>query len=174
MSANTTGRRMQATDEAAPDLCPICAEPLKDGDTCATDIELGTCHAECLDGSPTVDLETGKPVEGSIPSYPYEATPNSIPPDTECHGSGAQTVPGFWMHETSGVLRPAVEAYLTGAPMTREQIAAMRAYLRQWIFVPCWRGRTVRFLRRAINDLTSREGIRAWLALAEQEGIDPL
>lgn len=40
-------------------------------------------------------------------------------------------VPGFWMNETSGVLRPAVEAYLRREPMTPNQIAAMRAYLRQ-------------------------------------------
>lgn len=88
--------------------------------------------------------------------------------------TSAQTVPGYWMHETSGVLRPAIEAYLSGGPMTREQIAAMRAYLRQWIAAPCWRGREVRFLRRSIDDLTSLEGIRSWLAIAEHEGIDPL
>jgi len=82
--------------------------------------------------------------------------------------------PGYWMNETSGVLRPAVEAYLKGEPMTREQIAAMRAYLRQWMASPDWRGRRVAFLRRAIDDLTSREAIASWLAIADEEGIDPL
>jgi hypothetical protein len=52
--------------------CPIRALTLKTGDTCATDIELGTCHAECLEGSPTVNLDTGEPVDGPIPTYPYE------------------------------------------------------------------------------------------------------
>jgi hypothetical protein len=31
--------------------------------------------------------------------------------------------PGYWMHETSGVLRPVVEAYLHGGPMTEADIA---------------------------------------------------
>ena len=38
----------------------------------------------------------------------------------------------YWMYETSGVLRPAIEAYFSGL-MTDQHIAAMRAYLRQWI-----------------------------------------
>ncbi|MBB3591696.1 hypothetical protein FHX08_002040 [Rhizobium sp. BK529] len=46
------------------DQCPICAEPLKRSDICATDIEMGICHAACLEGSPVVDLETGDEVEG--------------------------------------------------------------------------------------------------------------
>ena len=54
------------------DLCPVCALPFKAGDTCATDIELGECHAECLDGSPVVDLDTGDPSDGAITTYPYE------------------------------------------------------------------------------------------------------
>ena len=86
----------------------------------------------------------------------------------------ADLLPGYWMHETSGVLRPAVEAYLNGTEMTREQVDAMRAYLRQWIAAPSWRGAQVKFLRRAIDDLTSREAIRSWLMIAEEQGIDPL
>ena len=84
------------------------------------------------------------------------------------------SVPGYWMHETSGVLRPAVEAYISGGAMTPEQIAAMRAYLRQWIAAPAWAGSKVRFLRRAIDSLTSREAIRSWLTIANEAGIDPL
>lgn len=84
-------------------------------------------------------------------------------------------MPGFWMYETSGVLRPAVEAYLSHAPMTGEQIAAMRAYLRQWIDDPTWRGGSaIDNLREAIDTLNSRGEIRAWLELADQIGIDPL
>lgn len=56
-----------------PEFCPICDKPFKAGDPCATDIELGMCHAACLDGSPTVNLDTGEPVDGPIPTYPYEA-----------------------------------------------------------------------------------------------------
>ena len=51
---------------------PICAEPLKPGDTCATDITEGTCHAACLDGAAVVDLATGEPSEGPISTYPYQ------------------------------------------------------------------------------------------------------
>lgn len=81
--------------------------------------------------------------------------------------------PGFWMNETSGVLRPAIEAYLAGGPMTTGQIAAMRAYLRQWIagdFV----GPGIDMLRSSIDDLTSRKAISRWLRRATDEGIDPL
>jgi hypothetical protein len=42
----------------------------------------------------------------------------------------------FWMYETSGVLRPAVRAYIKGTPMTAKDIAAIRTYLRVWVFAP--------------------------------------
>lgn len=82
--------------------------------------------------------------------------------------------PGYWMHETSGVLRPAVEAYLEHREMTPEQIAAMRAYLRQWIASPLWRGADIDFLRLGIDGLTTRDAIDDWLSLALDAGIDPL
>ena len=53
--------------------CPICAETFRAGEVCATDIELGTCHAGCLEGSPVVDLDTGEPIEGPATTFPYEA-----------------------------------------------------------------------------------------------------
>jgi hypothetical protein len=81
---------------------------------------------------------------------------------------------GYWMFETSGVLRPAVEAYLHGDYMTPGQIAAMRAYLRQWIFSPVWRGEELDGLRRGIDGLISRAAISAWLDDADRAGIDPL
>ena len=82
------------------------------------------------------------------------------------------TEPRYWMHETSGVLRPAVEAYLHDEPMTDAQIAAMRAYLRRWIEAPHWAGAAL--LRRDVVGLTSRAAISAWLNRAERLGIDPL
>jgi hypothetical protein len=84
----------------------------------------------------------------------------------------ARVSPGYWMHETSGVLRPAVEAYLAGDKLTGDQIAALRAYLRQWIAAPAWRG--VDDLRSEIEGLTSRKAIREWLDKAIELGIDPL
>lgn len=81
-------------------------------------------------------------------------------------------VPGFWMNETTGTLRPAIKAYLAGATMAPEQIAAMRAYLRQWIAAPAWRG--VDDLRTRIDELTDRAAISRWLDDALDIGIDPL
>lgn len=52
-------------------LCPICAAPLLPDHPCSTDIELGICHAECLAGSPVVDLDTGEPIEGTADIYLY-------------------------------------------------------------------------------------------------------
>ena len=83
-------------------------------------------------------------------------------------------IPGYWMAETSGVLRPAVMAYLHGRPLSGGQVAALRAYLRQWIGAPCWQGAAIAELRRGIDDLTSREAITRWLDRAEAAGIDPL
>ncbi len=59
---------------AGPDetTCPICQAALKAGDVCATDIEMGTCHAGCLQGSPVVDLETGDELpDGELSTSPF-------------------------------------------------------------------------------------------------------
>jgi hypothetical protein len=80
---------------------------------------------------------------------------------------------GYWMSETTGQLRPAVEAYLAGGPMTDEEIATMRAYLRQWIAGP-WRGHGIAALRECIDGLTTRQAIEAWLDDAVARGLDPL
>jgi hypothetical protein len=94
--------------------------------------------------------------------------------------SAHRDLPGYWMHETSGRVREAVAAYLApyvdrdAPPMTGEQIATMRAYLRQWIAAPAWRGPLVDVLRTAIDELTTREAIERWIDRATDEGIDPL
>lgn len=54
--------------------CPICGEPFADNDVCATDIELGTCHAKCLEGSPVVDLDTGEQISGEFGTFLYHET----------------------------------------------------------------------------------------------------
>lgn len=81
--------------------------------------------------------------------------------------------PRFWMHETSGVLRPAVVAYLSGGEMSDEHVAAMRAYLRQWIAGP-FTGDVADQLRTDIDGLTTRAAIAKWLRRAVAAGIDPL
>lgn len=81
---------------------------------------------------------------------------------------------GYWMNETTGVLRPAVEHYLRSEPMSPSDFAAMRAYLRQWIDGP-WQGPDeLHALRAGVNQLTSREAIDDWIELANELGIDPL
>lgn len=45
------------------EVCPVCDKPIEVGQYCSLDYELGTCHAECLEGSPTVDLDTGEAAE---------------------------------------------------------------------------------------------------------------
>jgi len=75
------------------------------------------------------------------------------------------------MYETSGALSAAIEAYLAGGAMTDAQIAAMRAYLQQWI---AGEWAEADMLRANISGLVSREAIATWLADAEDIGIDPL
>ena len=112
-------------------------------------------------------------------------------PCFECNGSGIASccdaagsqgptkAPGYWMWETSGVLRPAVEAYLAGdVELTELQIAALRAYCRQWMEGD-YRGGDVTGpdvseLRAEVDGLTSRAAIAAWMRKALLAGIDPL
>lgn len=57
----------------SPEFCLICSKEIKDDDWCASDIELGVCHFECLDGSPVVDLDTGEEIEGGVlDKYQYK------------------------------------------------------------------------------------------------------
>ena len=84
----------------------------------------------------------------------------------------ASGVPGYWMNETSGVLRPAVETYLAGEPLAPEHVAAMRAYLRLWIYAPGWAG--AEELSDRVDRLTDRASISDWLNDALEIGIDPL
>jgi hypothetical protein len=81
--------------------------------------------------------------------------------------------PNYWMYETSGVLRPAVEAYLNRSPMTAAQIAAMRAYLRQWMAAP-WQGPGIDLLRQAVDGLHTQADLHRWFADAFDQSIDPL
>jgi hypothetical protein len=83
--------------------------------------------------------------------------------------------PGYWMHETSGVLAPAIKAYLEAKPLTDTEIATIRAYLRQWIIAPVWLpGPGLERLRQGVNGLTTRAAIDRWLKEAIHEGTDPL
>lgn len=64
--------------------CPVCAKPLKRDDICASDIEMGPCHAECLEGSPVVDLESGQELpDGKLHTYPFSVISDPPPPSTQ-------------------------------------------------------------------------------------------
>jgi hypothetical protein len=83
-------------------------------------------------------------------------------------------MPGYWMHEQSGVLRPVVTAYLEGKQLTAYQVSLMRSYLRQWIESPEWQGENIDLLRATVGSLTTRRDIENWLEVADRAGIDPL
>jgi hypothetical protein len=85
------------------------------------------------------------------------------------------------MNETSGALRPVIEAYLFGKPMSEPQILLMQAYLRQWIGASAYdehAGAAERAwlaeMRARVDQLTSREAIDRWLDDAMEQNIDPL
>jgi len=92
-------------------------------------------------------------------------------------------LPGYWMDETSGALRPAVEAYLNHEPLTAAHIGALRAYLRQWIGAEAWdlhphageedRAQLAQ-MRARVDSLISRQAIDTWLDAAIDMGMDPL
>jgi hypothetical protein len=82
--------------------------------------------------------------------------------------------PGYWMNEQSGKLKPAVLAYLKGERLDDVQIGFIRAYLRQWIDSPMWRGDEVEALREGVDRLVDRASIRDWLDDALKANIDPL
>lgn len=88
--------------------------------------------------------------------------------------AGMGEAPGYWMYETSGALRPAIAAYLSGDELTPGEIAAIRAYLRQWCNAPGFQGAEVEELRASVDGLISREAIARWLDRADDAGIDPL
>lgn len=57
---------------AEKEKCPICGVEFREGDICATEIELGCVHAECLDGAPVVDLDTGNETDAPLDAYSYK------------------------------------------------------------------------------------------------------
>ena len=49
--------------------CPICDVAFADADLCAFDVDLGCCHAACLDGADIVDLDTGAALAPNTPVF---------------------------------------------------------------------------------------------------------
>jgi len=93
--------------------------------------------------------------------------PALLPPDHP-------DAPKFWSNESTGVLQPVVLAYLRGRRLNYQEIAIMRAYLRQWIMSPVWAGFEVDLLRKALDFIDDYDSLRRWIDSATDEGIDPL
>jgi hypothetical protein len=96
---------------------------------------------------------------------------------------GTGRPPGYWQDEATGVLRPVILAYLSGASLDAQQCSTIRAYLRQWINSPIWDSNpyagpeqhlSLAALRLAVENCTDRAGIKYWLEAAEAHGLDPL
>ena len=86
----------------------------------------------------------------------------------------SEAVPGYWMNETSGTLRPAIVAYLEGRELTPEHMRLLRAYLQQWMAGPWGPEPEVGQLLADIPTLTTRQAFSCWLDRALDLGIDPL
>jgi len=84
-------------------------------------------------------------------------------------------MPGYWQNEIGPDLRPAVMQYLQGKPLTPEQVNVIRLYLKQWIDDSAWYpSEGLDTLRLLVNKIDSANEIKRWLAIAMNEGIDPL
>lgn len=79
---------------------------------------------------------------------------------------------GYWMHETSGVLKPVVEKYLRHEKLSPGDIVIMRAYLRQWIEADGFKDGEI--LRDTVRSITTQRELEDWLDDAMAVGIDPL
>lgn len=79
---------------------------------------------------------------------------------------------GYWMNETSGILRPVIEAYYCNPDFSPAECVIMVAYLRQWMagFPPLGTGDLI----PRLDTLTDRRAIGRWLDDARDLGIDPL
>lgn len=91
--------------------------------------------------------------------------------------------PRYWMYETSGVLKGAVERYISHRPLQPGDIRNLREYFRQWVNAEAWEmnpalddaGRIVLArLRYDVARIINEQDISKWLCLAVSQGMDPL
>lgn len=93
---------------------------------------------------------------------------NLLPPDHP-------NAPKHWQQETSGALKSVVWAYLTHERLTLYQIALLRAYLKQWVYSPVWKGSTeLDGLREQVTEATTQRDLDCCIELAVHMGLDPL
>lgn len=91
--------------------------------------------------------------------------------------------PKYWANEASGDLKPAILAYTQGQPLTVRDVSLLSAYFAQWVNSPVWdrnphadeHSKKMLFaLRMTAPRLRSRVDIGEWLALAVEQGLDPI
>lgn len=84
------------------------------------------------------------------------------------------TARGYWANKTSGILRTAVEAYLSGDELGETGLIALRQYLKRSIPEPNWRCGGLDGLHQRVEGLDTREKLKEWLRDAHKLGVDPL
>jgi hypothetical protein len=91
--------------------------------------------------------------------------------------------PKYWRSETSGRAAIAVNAFVSGEPMTRNEVDYMRAYIMQWIDSPAWDAKPLANdetrailagLRADARRIATQDHIEAWIERARAFGVDPL
>jgi hypothetical protein len=79
------------------------------------------------------------------------------------------------MYETSGVLKPAVEAYLNAKRLSGREVALLKLYLWQWVNSPVWApSGALEALRLRVAAIANGDDVDLAVAAAEELGMDPL
>lgn len=88
---------------------------------------------------------------------------------------GDPRAPKYWMYETSGVLKPVIEAFLAGTLLTPAQVRLMQSYLYQWVNSPVWApDGAVEALRLRVAAIKTHRDVVAAIDISVQLGMDPL
>lgn len=91
--------------------------------------------------------------------------------------------PGYWMHETSGVLKPVIQKFLAADDLTGREIHILRLYFQQWIDSPVWdknphATESSRLALQKLRDDAKRiecvDDAMYWIHAAQHAGMDPL
>lgn len=84
--------------------------------------------------------------------------------------------PGYWKHETSGVLAPVVQAYLNGEKLNAFELRIMQNYVYQWVAHPTWKETNGRLqtLILKVAAIETQADLQQCIEAATLLGLDPL